>query len=218
MDTEQVEVKGISDEDGIYADSEEGCELARVTISSEPQRAEESTPAENTSNSCPAWLVDVWRHYKKKAEFALMSGDWVQKYPDLAELIRQSRERGEIDVFPSRAEQAGLPAFYDIITKPDTVRALEQSQITRAEDVKRQDPRNRKGALLTYGNIHGLAIDARSWLRNLNDPFSKKVNASERMLQDLVGLRYAELNAEYPNLLRDIECALTRPMKNPVCV
>ena len=73
---------------------------------------------------------------------------------------------------------------------------------------KRLDTRNRKGALILYGNIRGLAIDARCWLRNLADPQKSKANASEIMLQDLIGHRYRDLQEKYPDLLLEIKAAL----------
>jgi hypothetical protein len=73
---------------------------------------------------------------------------------------------------------------------------------------KRLDPRNRKGALIRYGKVDGLAINARCWLRNLADPQRSKANASETMLQDLIGHRYMDLQEKYPDLLLEIKAAL----------
>lgn len=90
-------------------------------------------------------------------------------------------------------------------------------ELLPAEDGKkrktRADPRSAKVQLLRNGDIRGLAIDARCWLKNLADPQPSKRNASERMLQDLLGYRFDELHAKYPGLLLQIQGAL----EGPVC-
>lgn len=203
----QVEEKvSHSDEDGIYQDSEGGCELAKVTISSERP---ESIPAERTSNSPQAWLVDVWRHHKKKPEFSLMMGDWIQKYPDLAQLIKESTERGEIDAFPSRAElpdcSERIPSFYDIIIKPDTLRILENQPLAvhrqRTVNGHEIDMRSEWGLALAKGDVPSLCGAAQMMLNDLaeTDDLSTKTKIRIK-LTHLIGCYGSPIKAQDPDL------------------
>lgn len=145
--------------------------------------------------------------------------DWIQQYPDLLEILKEAAKSNMIMLWPNNdvTDEDGHSYYrQEVSLKPLTLKLLksrlrEAQRQARRGPRKRLDPRNRKGALIQYGNIHGLAIDAKSWLINLNDPFTRKANASERMLQDLVGLRYDDLKSEYPQLLEEIERALTAP-------
>jgi len=159
----------------------------------------------------------MWQHYGRKVLFVSIPSDWIKQYPDLLEILKEAAKSNMIMLWPDNnvTDEDGYHP-QEVTLKPPTLKLLksrlrEAHCQARRGPRKRLDPRNSKGALILYSSIHGLAINAKCWLNNLNDPFAKKANASERMLQDLVGLRYDDLKSEYPQLLEEIERALTAP-------
>jgi hypothetical protein len=163
-------------------------------------------------------LYTTWEYYGRLVHFVIQPGDWIKDYPDLLQILDQAAKREMINLWPNKEVEDNKGGYnpQEVALRPSTLKLLksrvrEAKRRANRKPLKRLDPRNRKGALIQYGNIHGLAIDAVSWLNNLRDPFAKKANGSERMLQDLIGHRYDDLKSNYPELLEEIKKALTTP-------
>ena len=130
-----------------------------------------------------------------------MTADWVRKYPDLVQLIKESKDRGEIDAIPSNAEldrPDRVPCFYLIIVKPDMSRILENEPLRVHRQViidgRHVDVRNKRGLMMTTSPIENLLALAQVSLEELAREADPKVRRAHVMyLRDLIGFRGHEL-------------------------
>jgi len=201
-----VEAKTVSDEDGICEDTGEGYELASITISEELTRPETgplNADAERTGK-LPDSFVEVWSFYGKRLVFTLLMDDWISKDPNLVATL-SAIDPSLVEVFPNKrvCGSDGEPRAFTVKVLPASLQLLKAREVKRQVTVDGQhvDVRNGINQEIMQADPDSLnTILVPWWIKNLQDPQSRKRNACERALQKVVALRLRDVSEE--NLIR----------------
>jgi hypothetical protein len=177
VDTEQVEVKNVSDE-------------ARIL----------------------SFLRDVKEAHPGKTEMMIQAAEWLHDFPDIELLLSSASEQGLIDAFPRRElgqNEREEWNYWDVTLRPKLVKILKgqprevRRQVTIAG--KHVDVRNGINQEIMQADADSLnTILVPWWIKNLQDPQSRKRNASERALQKVVALRLHDISEENIIKIREL--------------
>jgi hypothetical protein len=181
---------------------------------------ESNLEVEQKDSDPPAWLARIWKEQGEPRRMEIDMGLWLEVYPDLVRLIENYPG---IEAYPNKGcllPDGVTPASYDIKIKPKVLEALHAlakqtrpgprthaRQVTDAEG-KHYDTRNGLNQIILDADPEALnKYLAPWWLKNLDDPYPRKSNASEKALQAVLALRFADLS---PDLLACIQNRIRR--------
>jgi hypothetical protein len=156
-------------------------------------------------------MLEAWKYYGKQATFDLARGDWITAYPDLVELLEESKQFGA-EVYPNKScldPEDGNPLVFFIKLPVNLQQQFEQrnQKIVRRQitiDGKEVDLRNGRNHMLLTCKLENLQSLLPHWVNMLlHEPDSKTKRSIEMNLERLIAYRGHELPPDVKQSILD---------------
>jgi hypothetical protein len=155
-------------------------------------------------------LLRLYAYGKGREDISIVTAEWIKEYPDLMQLLEESKQHHEIMLFPHNTE-----GCLNLTFEPLTLELLKNTPKSPAHrqvtvEGHKVDVRSLVGAVLTTPNIANLADACRCWLADVDNEDKASVQRKVRInLQRAIGMRGAELASYDPLLKVEIMKVLT---------